>query len=94
MGGIMLVFLITATIAGVLLGLRFKVFALIPAILLAAGIVIVTGGGLRFVALTLFGTIVVLQIGYLAGRVVRFYARAVGTKGGALLNPPGRDRQH
>ena len=90
----MLVFLITGTIAGVLLGLRFKVFALIPATLLAAGVVIVTGGGLRVVALTVFGTIVLLQIGYFAGRVVRFYVRAVGTNGGAQLNPPGRDRQH
>ena len=89
----MLVFLVTATIAGVLLGLRFKVFALIPAILLAAGIVIVTGGGLRVVAPTVFGTAVLLQIGYLAGHVVRSYARAVDMNGGAQLNPPGRDRQ-
>ena len=90
----MLVFLITATIAGVLLGLRFKVFALIPATLLAAGVVIVTGGGLGVVALTVFGTAVLLQIGYFAGRVVRFYVRAAGMNGGTQLNPPGRDRQH
>ena len=83
-----------STIAGVLLGLRFKVSALIPATLLAAGVVIVTGGGLGVVALTVFGTIVLLQIGYFAGRVVQFYTRAVGTNGGARLNPPGRDRQH
>jgi len=46
-GGILLVFLITATIAGVLLGLRFEVFTLIAATLLAAGVIIVTGGGIE-----------------------------------------------
>ncbi len=89
----MLVFFITGTIAGILLGLRFKVFALIPATLLAAGVVIVTDGGLRVVALNVFGTAVLLQIGYFVGCVVRFYARTVGSNGGAGLNPPGQHRQ-
>jgi len=91
-GGIMLVFFIAGTIAGILLGLRFKVFALIPATLLAAGVVIVTDGELRVVALNVFGTAVLLQIGYFVGCVVRFYAR--GTNRGTQLNRPGRDRQH
>ena len=90
----MLVFFIAGTIAGILLGLRFKVFALIPATLLAAGVVIVTDGGLRVFALTVFGTAVLLQIGYFVGCVVRFYARTVGTNDGTQLHPPGQDRQH
>ena len=43
----MMVFLIIATIAGTLLGLRFKVFVLVPAVLIASVAVIIAGHGLR-----------------------------------------------
>jgi hypothetical protein len=71
-----LVFLIIGTVAGILIGLRFSVFALIPATLLATGVIIVTDQhGPRIIAITVFGTVVLLQIGYIVGCVVRFYAR-------------------
>jgi hypothetical protein len=72
----MMVFLIIATIAGILLGLRFKVFVLVPAVLIAAGFVIIIGHGLKMVALTMLATTALLQIGYILGCVVRVYAGA------------------
>ena len=75
-GDIVLVFLIIGTMAGILIGLRFSVFALIPATLLATVAIIVTDQhGPKIIALTVLGTAVLLQIGYIAGCVVRFYAR-------------------
>ena len=72
----MLVFLIIGTMAGILIGLRFSVFALIPATLLATGAIIATDQhGPKIIALTVFGTTVLLQIGYVVGCVVQFYAR-------------------
>ena len=72
----MLVFLIIGTMAGILIGLRFSAFALIPATLLATVAIIVTDQhGPKIIALTVLGTVVLLQIGYIAGCVVRFYAR-------------------
>ena len=72
----MLVFLIIGTMAGILIGLRFSVFALIPATLLATVAIIVTDQhGPKIIALTVLGTAVLLQIGYIAGCVVQFYAR-------------------
>jgi hypothetical protein len=72
----MIAFLIIATIAGILLGLRFKVFVLVPAVLIAAGVVIITGHGLKLIILTVLATTALLQMGYTIGRVVRVCAAA------------------
>jgi hypothetical protein len=70
----MIVFLAIGTIAGILLGLRFKVFVLVPAILLATVVIIASGHELKVTALTVFGTVVSLQIGYIVGCVLRVMA--------------------
>ena len=62
---------IGCAIAGILLGLRFKVFVLVPACLLATAIVITSGHGLRATALIVFVAVVLVQIGYIAGSVLR-----------------------
>jgi len=76
----MAVFLITGAIIGILLGLRFKVFVLVPASVLAAVAVIINGSGEKLsvsvIVLTLVGTLVSLQVGYVAGSVFRFLTRA------------------
>jgi len=61
------------TIVGILLGLRFKVFILLPVILVATGAIIVAGHGLKVIVLTAVATAVVLQIGYVLGCAVRVY---------------------
>jgi hypothetical protein len=72
----MMIFLIIGTVAGILLGLRFKVFVLVPAILIAAGAIVVAGHGLELIVLTVLATAALLQIGYVVGCVVRVYADA------------------
>ena len=74
----MLVFLITGAIAGILLGIRFKVLVIVPASLLAAVIVVANGSGqqLGAVVLTLLGTVASLQIGYVVGSILRALVRA------------------
>jgi hypothetical protein len=75
-GTLMVVFLIIATITGILLGLRFKVFVLVPAVLIASGAVIITGHGPKIIALTMLAATALLQIGYIFGCIVRVYADA------------------
>ena len=70
----MTLFLIIGTLAGVLLGLRFKVLVLVPFILILACAIIATGDGLSAIALTILATAVLLQIGYMLGLVVRVLA--------------------
>ena len=74
----MAIFLITGAIAGIILGLRFKVLVLVPAVLLATVIIIVSGSGdrLSVIVLTVVGTAVSLQIGYIVGCILRALARA------------------
>jgi hypothetical protein len=74
----MAVFLITGAIIGILLGLRFKVLVLVPASVLAALAVIINGSAdkLSLIVLTLLGTLVSLQVGYITGSVIRFLAQA------------------
>jgi hypothetical protein len=74
----MLVFVITGAIAGILLGVRFKVLVLVPAFLVAAVVIIINGSGhtLSSIVLTVLGTVVSLQIGYIIGSVLRAFARA------------------
>jgi hypothetical protein len=70
----MLVLLAIGTIAGILLGLLFKVLVLVPAMLLATAIITVLGfaKGLGFgmIALIVFGAMVSLQVGYIVGAFV------------------------
>lgn len=70
----MMLFLIIGTLAGVLLGLRFKVFVVIPFMLIIACAIIATGDGLKTIALTILATAVLVQIGYVLGLVVRVWA--------------------
>jgi hypothetical protein len=63
-----------STLAGVLLGLRFKVFVLVPLILIIACAIIATGHGLKAIALTILATAMLFQIGYILGLVVRIWA--------------------
>jgi len=74
----MAVFLVAGAIIGILLGLRFKVLVLVPASVLATVVIILSESGneLSVIVLTLVGTLVSLQLGYLAGSVVRFLARS------------------
>jgi hypothetical protein len=67
----MMGFLVIATFAGMLLGIRCKVLFLVLAILFAiCGVAvcgIVSERGLKVIALTGFETVALLQIGYIAG---------------------------
>ena len=74
----MAVFLVAGAIIGILLGLRFKVLVLVPASVLATVVIILSESGheLSVIVLTLIGTLVALQMGYLAGSVLRFLARS------------------
>jgi hypothetical protein len=71
-------FLITGAIAGILLGLRFKVLVLVPASALAAVVIIISQSGQKFsmIVLTVVGTVASLQVGYIAGSILRLLARA------------------
>jgi len=73
----MAIFLVAGVIIGILLGLRFKVLVLVPASVLATVVIILSGSGheLSTIILTLVGTVVSLQMGYIAGSVLRSLAR-------------------
>jgi hypothetical protein len=73
----MAAFLVTGAIVGVLLGLRFKVLVLLPAILVATVVIILSGSSqkLSVILLTLVGTVVALQMGYIGGSLLRLLAR-------------------
>jgi hypothetical protein len=74
MGMMMVALFVIAVIAGILLALRFEVFVLVPATLLAAAAIIAIGHQPKVtMALTLFGAVVLLQIGYLIGWTVRVH---------------------
>jgi hypothetical protein len=72
MGLIMIASFVISLIAAIFLALRFTVFVLVPATLLAAAAIIAVGNQPRVtMALTLLGTVVLLQIGYLVGWTIR-----------------------
>jgi hypothetical protein len=76
-GGNAMLFVIAGTLAGVLLGLsRFKVLVLVPAFLIAACAIIVTGHELKVIALTILATVALLQIGYIVGCIARVHVGA------------------
>lgn len=66
----MIFFFVIGITAGIMLGLRFKVFVLVPATLLATSAItvtgIVSGHEVRTLAITAFGTATSLQIAYIA----------------------------
>jgi nitrate reductase gamma subunit len=72
MGMMMVASFVIAPIAGILLALRFKVLVLIPASLLAAVVIVVSSHQPKLtIALTVVGTAVLLQIGYIVGLIAR-----------------------
>ena len=84
MSMIMVALFVIAVIAAILLALRFTVFVLVPATLLAAAAIIAVGNQPRVtMALTLLGTVVLLQIGYLVGWSIRAHLQR-RTKGAIL----------
>jgi hypothetical protein len=70
----MMLFAIIGILVGVLLGLRFKVLALVPFILILAFAIVATGDGLKAIALTILATAVLVQVGYALDLVVRVLA--------------------
>ena len=74
----MVVFLVAGAIIGILLGLRFKVLVLVPASVLATVVIILSESGneLSVIGLTLVGTLVSLQVGFLTGSILRFLVRS------------------
>jgi hypothetical protein len=70
-GDVMTEILIIGAISGMLLGLRFKVFVLVPTALLATMVIVGAGAasglGPVAIALRVLGGVASLQIGYVAG---------------------------
>jgi hypothetical protein len=66
-----MLFLIVGGLGGLLLGLRFKILALVPVILILACAAIVTGDNWKAIALTVAATAVLAQVGYLLGLACR-----------------------
>ena len=71
----MFAFLIVAVFVGIGLGLRFNIFVLVPAILIGIVLItlsnIATRQGTGVILVTAFASVVLLQIGYIAGRVLK-----------------------
>jgi hypothetical protein len=79
---------VIALIAGILLALRFKVFVLIPASLLAAAVIVAISRQPELtIALTVVGTVVLLQIGYIVGVIARALLQrsSVASSGDTIL---------
>jgi hypothetical protein len=76
-GMVMAASFVVALIVGVLLGLRFKVFVLVSATLMAAAVAIVVSGHQPKVTMvvTVLGVTVLLQIGYVIGFLVGLVIR-------------------
>ena len=75
----MLIFLILTVVGGAILGLRCRVFALVPVILFigvgtsAAGIL--GGRDTHFILLSVVGILALLQISYLGGSLLQAYLK-------------------
>ncbi len=71
----MFAFLAVGTFVGIILGLRFGVFILVPAILLAIAVIAPVDMATRqsdgVILVTVFATAALLQMGYLVGRVFK-----------------------
>lgn len=68
-GKIMMTFVIIGAIAGAVLGMRFRVLALIPAVLVATVVVVISSHGRHLLAivLTALATTAALEVGYAVG---------------------------
>ena len=74
---------VIAVIVGILLALHFKVFVLVPATLLAVAVIVASNHQPKpAIALTVIGSTVLLQIGYVVGVVVRALLQKRRSKGG------------
>ena len=92
MGMLMVASFVIAPIAGILLALRFRVFVLVPATLLAAAVIVASSDQPKLtIALTVVGTAVSLQIGYVVGLIVRALPqrRSMATSGDSFSKSIG-----
>src|ERR1700746_581518 len=88
MGMVMVGSFVIAPIAGILLALRFKVFVLIPATLLAAAVIVASSHQPKLtIALSVVGTVALLQIGYIVGIIARalLQRRSMARSGDSFL---------
>jgi len=87
----MIAFLAIAAIAGLILGLRFNVLVLVPAILFTITVItlsdIARHQSFKMIVLTAVGSAVLLQIGYIAGRILRASSGAFARPGDDELSP-------
>jgi hypothetical protein len=71
----------TVMLIGVLLGLRFKVLILVPAIVVGSTAALWSGiaynDSLRSILLVTAATITALQFGYLGGTIISWYKKSV-----------------
>jgi hypothetical protein len=78
----------TAILIGAVLGLRFKVLILAPAIVFGSaatlGIGMAHSHSIWFVSLAIVLAITALQLGYLAGAVIRFVIAGIRVRKGLL----------
>jgi hypothetical protein len=82
MDAMMVASFVIAPIAGTLLALRFKVFIIIPAALPAAALVVASSHQpMLTITLTVAETVVLLQIGYMAGIIARVLLQRRPTTG-------------
>ena len=79
-----LVFAVTAFLVGVLLGLRFKVYIVLPVIIVSLAAIVGVGfkhdSGFGFVLFVTFLGITTLQMGYLFGSLIGVYVVAARHK--------------
>jgi hypothetical protein len=88
--------LVVALLVGALLGLRFRVTIVVPATFMAVAIVTVNGmahgDGAAAIALAVVVVAASLQVGYLAGAVLRAIVGAIGTSNEDRAPLPPRAR--
>ncbi len=81
-----LVFAVTAFLVGTLLGLRFKVYILLPVIIASLAAIVGVGfkyeSGIGFVLFVTFLCITTLQLGYLFGSLIGVYVAASSAQKG------------
>jgi hypothetical protein len=87
----MVISTLIGTFFGALLGLRFKVVIVAPAILIAVAIVAVSGAvhgdGIMWIALTALAVAASLQVGYIAGCTLRAIVAATHTNNDGVALP-------
>jgi hypothetical protein len=100
MGVAMLILTLVAVLIGVVLGLRFRVFVLVPVICGGLAIIVVDGvargNGFLQLAFAMIATVAALQLGYFLGNVVvgiLSAAKASNHHGAAVPSPTEPSRQ-